>query len=120
MSVAPSVSAAPSAESSEAPSTFPTASPSKSFVAYVQKVKIQHDQSSSEPLNIREVEVYDDIGTNQALNKPASQSSEYFSNISTKSFPASNAVDGNKNDDNFSHTKLNDENDKFCLAANMI
>ena len=83
-------------------------------MAYVQKVKIQHDQSSSEPLNIREVEVYDDTGTNQALNKPALQSSVHYSSSWGRSFPASNAVDGNKNADNFIHTKLNYENGKFC------
>ena len=68
----------------------------------VHKVKIQHDSSSSELLNIGEVEVYDQLGTiNRALGKNASQSSDYF--------PASNlapeAVDGNPN--TFSHTQNN-------------
>eukprot|EP00956_Cyclotella_meneghiniana_P041161 scaffold217109_cov36-Cyclotella_meneghiniana.AAC.1 len=68
----------------------------------VHKVKIQHDSSSSELLNIGEVEVYDQLGTiNRALDKNASQSSDYF--------PASNlapeAVDGNPN--TFSHTQNN-------------
>ena len=77
----------------------------------VQKVKIQHDQSSSEPLNICEVEVYDDTGTNQALSKPALQSSDYGYHHGVF-LGASLAVDGNKASDNFSHT--NNGSGKFC------
>ena len=77
----------------------------------MQKVKIQHDSSSSEVLNIREVEVYDQLGINQALNKPALQSSDYGYHLGVF-LGASLAVDGNKNSDNFSHT--NDGSGKFC------
>eukprot|EP00956_Cyclotella_meneghiniana_P028803 scaffold68082_cov91-Cyclotella_meneghiniana.AAC.1 len=63
----------------------------------VHKVKIQHDSSSSELLNIGEVEVYDQLGTiNRALGKNASQSSDHGD------FPASNAINGDPN--TFSHT----------------
>ena len=72
----------------------------------IQKVKIQHDLSSNEVLQLREVEVYDQSGDNQALNRPASQSSEFpYSGL----YPASKAVDGNVDGtdydvSNFSHT----------------
>ena len=81
------------------PSTSPSKLPSISEVG-VQKVKIQHDRSSNEFLNILEVEVYDQSGTNQALNKPASQSSTY------NSLPASQAVDGNHDEEDLSHTNF--------------
>eukprot|EP00956_Cyclotella_meneghiniana_P018598 scaffold31081_cov20-Cyclotella_meneghiniana.AAC.1 len=73
----------------------------------VRKVKLQHDSSSSEVLNIGEVEVYDQLGTiNRALGKIASQSSDQGA------FPASNAIDGNPS--TFSHTR-GDELGKLML-----
>ena len=80
----------------------------------VWKVKIQHDQSSNELLNIREVEVYDQSGANQALYKPASQSSTHSSNL-----PASKVVDGNTNSDNFSATN-NGSGKLFWLLSHSV
>ena len=65
-------------------------------ISKVQRVKIQHDSSSSVVLNIAEVEVYDQLGINQALGKAATQSSDHGD------FPASNAINGDPN--TFSHT----------------
>ena len=72
-----------------------------------RKVKLQHDSSSYDVLNIAEVEVYDQLGINQALGKAATQSSDHGD------FPASNAIDGNPN--TFSHTK-GDELGKLMLV----
>eukprot|EP00956_Cyclotella_meneghiniana_P025373 scaffold52785_cov48-Cyclotella_meneghiniana.AAC.2 len=95
LSVQPSFQPSSQPSSSSEPSSQPS-----TILPKVQKVKIQHDQSSNEVLNIREVEVYDESGTDQALNKPASQSTNCCSDL----YPASKAVDGNKASDNFSHT----------------
>ena len=63
----------------------------------VRKVKLQHDSTDTNVLNIGEVEVYDQLGTiNRALGKNASQSSDHGD------FPASNAINGDPN--TFSHT----------------
>ena len=70
----------------------------------VRKVKLQHDSTDTNILNIGEVEVYDQSNTNQALGKAASQSSNY-GDYRSGNFPASNAVDGNPN--TFSHTQNN-------------
>lgn len=69
------------------------------FGIVVRKVKFQHDASSNEPVSLREVEVYDFLGTNQAFNKAATQSS------TKTNYPAEKAVDGKKNEDNFSLTQ---------------
>jgi hypothetical protein len=56
-----------------------------------QKVRIQLPSSSgSTQLGLREVQIFDENNINVALNKPASQSSDWNAN-----FIASNAVDGN-------------------------
>eukprot|EP00956_Cyclotella_meneghiniana_P042412 scaffold248448_cov55-Cyclotella_meneghiniana.AAC.2 len=61
------------------------------FTLLVRKVKIQHDSTNTNVLNIGEVEVYDQSNTNQAKYKQASQSSNYHG----YSYRASSAVDGN-------------------------
>ena len=74
----------------------------------VRKVKLQHDSTDTNVLNIGEVEVYDQLGTiNRALGKNASQSSDYGH------LGASLAVDGNPT--SFSHT-LRDEHGKLMLG----
>ena len=52
-------------------------------------------------LHLREVQVYDTIGVNRALNKYATQSSTYIEH-SWGPDPASKAVNGDLND--YSHT----------------
>ena len=80
------------------------------FTSPPRKVKLQHDSSSTEVLNIGEVEVYDQSGTNQALNKTATQSSSHHIG------PAYKAVDGD--DNTFSHT-LNDSG-KLMLETKLF
>ena len=80
------------------PNSSPSSSPSATSINHVRKVKIQHDTCSSEILEFKEVVVYDLSGNNQALNKPATQSS------TLSNYMASNAVDGNYDANNFSHT----------------
>jgi len=61
-------------------------------IAQVRKVKVQHDETLNQILNIGEILVYDESNSNKALNKPATQSS----NISQTYGSASKAVDGNQ------------------------
>ena len=77
--------------------------------AFSRKVKLQHDSSSTVVLNIGEVEVYDQSGTNRALNKAATQSSGII-------YPASEAVDGNAN--TFSHTNI--DSGKLMLETKLF
>eukprot|EP00956_Cyclotella_meneghiniana_P000924 scaffold1095_cov36-Cyclotella_meneghiniana.AAC.2 len=78
----------------------------------VRKVKLQHDSTDPKSFNIGEVEVYDQLGNNQAKNKPASQSSDlgYHQGVF---LGASLAVDGNPS--TFSHT-AGDEHGKLMLG----
>ena len=57
----------------------------------VRKVRVQLE--GSQYLHMSEVQVFDQNGSNVALNKPATQSSTYIEN--NLYYPASNAVDGN-------------------------
>ena len=83
----------------------------------VRKVKLQHDSTDTNILNIGEVEVYDQSNTNQALGKAASQSSNY-GDYRSGNFPASNAVDGNPN--TFSHTWVDHGKLSFYEYYNII
>ena len=68
--------------------------------ARVRKVKLQHDDNTSERICLGEIVVYDESGADRALDKPATQSSDYDN---SNSYPASNAVDGDTA--TFSHTE---------------
>ena len=113
-SLSPSISTTASPSNSPSSSMLPTPSPSKSpsifpsmYSLRAQKVKIQHDQSDRAQLIIREVEIYDlQSGTNQALKKPASQSSTWRR-------AAYKAVNGSKGANDFSMTRSG--NGELCL-----
>ena len=80
-----------------APTPVPTNAPTRipTFDAtLVWRVRVQLDGTNF--LHMREVLVFDTMGVNRALNKPATQSSTWFG------ADASNAVNGNLND--ISHT----------------
>ena len=78
----------------------------------VRKVKLQHDSTDTNVLNIGEVEVYDQSSNNQAKNKPASQSSDY-GYLQGVFLGASLAVDGDPT--TFSHT-LHNKHGKLMLG----
>ena len=63
-------------------------------IAQVRKVKVQHDETLNQILNIEDILVYDESNDNIAFDKPTEQSSS--SNISQNYGSASKAVDGNK------------------------
>jgi hypothetical protein len=96
--LSPTVSQAPSMIHS--PSLNPSISQSPSSPSQlVHKVRVQLDGFNF--LHMREVQVYDTIGVNHALNKAASQSSTFNLHY-WGSDPASNAVNGALYD--YSHT----------------
>jgi hypothetical protein len=96
--LSPTVSQAPSM--SHSPSLNPSISQSPSSPSQlVHKVRVQLDGFNF--LHMREVQVYDTIGVNLALNKAASQSSTFNLHY-WGSDPASNAVNGALSD--YSHT----------------
>jgi hypothetical protein len=64
--------------------------------------KVRIDLGRAENLHMREVQVFDYNNVNRALNKPATQSSEFSL---PSEYPASNVVDGNLN--TISHTSNN-------------
>ena len=92
------------------------ACPSAESISLTRKVRMQlGGQNRLNFLHLREVEVWDQNGTNVALNKTAIQSSTFAEYGST--FPASNAVDGivDISFEDMSHTNF-DQGEYHLLA----
>ena len=93
------------------------ACPATELLTLARKVRVQLEGQNY--LHLREVEVWDQNGTNVALNKTASQSSTWVDNGLT--YPASNAVDGvvNITFTDMSHTNF-DQGEYHLLAYDLL
>jgi hypothetical protein len=91
--------------------------PSSELLTFARKVRVQLKGQNF--LHMREVEVWDQNGTNVALNKTATQSSTWVQNGVT--YPPSNAVDGVVNIafTDLSHTSF-DQGEYHSLAHDLI
>jgi hypothetical protein len=78
---------------------------------YAKSVRVLRTQDISEPINIAEVQIYDENGQEMRSSLTARMSSTFIDGLNSDAYPASNAIDGDAN--TFAQTSATETANQF-------